>query len=167
MAKVQFLVVHHSASNPETTVEEIARWHTEERGWRAIGYHLLLRQEQDLSVQLYTGRSHDDNDTLDSWEYGAHVGGHNRYSYGICTIGNWSLDPMPPEMLEGLVLLLASLCLKWELDPEAAIRGHREMPGASTECPGLLVDMGEMREAVAEKVDRLREINDTEGDPIV
>lgn len=155
MAKIKFLVLHHSASNPNTTVEEIKKWHVEGRGWRDIGYHLLLRQEADQSVQLYTGRAHDDNDTLDSWEYGAHVGGHNRYSFGICTIGNWSLDPMPPEVFESVVLILSDLCLKWELDPIKAIRGHREMPGASTECPGLLVDMDSIRAQVAEKVERL------------
>ena len=162
--KVQFIVVHHSASNPETTVAEIRDWHVNGRGWRDIGYHLLLRQERDQTIQLCFGRPHDEDDTLESWEYGAHVGGHNRYSFGICAVGNWSLDPMPPEMLESVVLLLSDLCLKWELDPEAAIRGHGEMPGASTECPGLLVDMGLIRQAVAEKVDRLREINDNDGD---
>ena len=155
MPKIKFLVLHHSASNPNTTVEEIRRWHVDGRGWRDIGYHLLLRQEPDQSVLLLTGRDHDDNDTLDSWEYGAHVGGHNRYSFGICTIGNWSLDPMPPEVFESVVLVLSDLCLKWELDPNEAIRGHREMAGASTECPGLLVDMDLIRAQVTEKVERL------------
>ena len=62
---------------------------------------------------------------------------------------------MPPGMHEGLVLLLADLCMRWELEPKDAIRGHREMEGASTECPGRLVDMDLIRAEVAEKVGRL------------
>ena len=61
---------------------------------------------------------------------------------------------MPPGMFEGVVLLLADLCMRWDLEPLEAIKGHREMEGASTECPGLLVDMDKIREAVVEKTNR-------------
>ena len=153
--KIDTIVLHHSASPPDTTLEEIRRWHTVDRGWRDVGYHLLLRLCPDGSTELLTGRPHDDDDEIDPWEMGAHVRGHNHHSFGVCSIGNWSKQEMPPGMREGVVLLLADLCMRWELDPLEAVRGHREMSGASTECPGLLVDMDSIRAEVAEKVGRL------------
>lgn len=164
MAKIDTIVIHHSASPQSTTLEEIRKWHVEGRGWRDVGYHLLLRMEPDGRAALLVGRPHDDDGHLDPWEYGAHTGGHNRHSFGVCTIGNWSEQDMPPGMLEGLVLLLADLCIRWELEPFEAIKGHREMSGAATECPGLRVDLDEIRAAVAHKLDNIRELNAQMGD---
>ena len=156
MAKIDTIVLHHSASPPDTTLEEIRRWHTVDRGWRDIGYHLLLRLQRDGTAELLTGRPHNEDDEMAQWERGAHTGGHNWHSFGICSIGNWSEQEMPPGMFEGVVLLLADLCMRWDLEPLEAIKGHREMEGASTECPGLLVDMDKIREAVDEKTTRFK-----------
>jgi hypothetical protein len=55
--------------------KEIDRWHREERGWRAIGYHHLI--DRDGATLL--GRA--------ETEIGAGVEGHNRGVIHICLVG--------------------------------------------------------------------------------
>jgi hypothetical protein len=78
------VVIHCSATRPtgwfadlpfEEQVAEIKRWHTEDRGWRDIGYHRIIGRNGELAV----GRS--------LYEIGAHVKGRNRGTIGICLLG--------------------------------------------------------------------------------
>lgn len=54
--------------------DEITRWHVEGNRWRDIGYHRVVAPDGSIA----TGRS--------LWEIGAHVGGHNSGTVGICMI---------------------------------------------------------------------------------
>lgn len=96
------------------------------------------------------GRPQDGDNYLSSLEWGAHVYGHNATSLGISTIGNWSGKAMNPEIERVLIQHLVKLCFKHDLKP-TDVKGHREMKGASTECPGLLVDMDRLRSLVDEQ----------------
>ncbi len=123
MRLIRRIVVHHSASPRETTIEQIRDWHRA-KGWNEIGYHLLVtgdaavRAGRDLQVQ------------------GAHAKGHNRDSIGVCVIGDntrpehaWTAD-----QILTLRLVLRGLLEKY---PEAEMLGHRDLPDAATLCPGL------------------------------
>lgn len=152
MSKVTAIVVHHAAAPRSTTVETIRGWH-KAKGWRDIGYHYLLRQPTDgADCVLSMGRPHDLDGEWESWEYGAHSQGENSHTVGICLIGNFETEEAPAEMWDLLVQQCASLCVTFGLDADA-VKGHREMPGAATACPGKHVRLPMLREFVAEAIE--------------
>lgn len=120
---INLLVIHHSASRPQTTLEEIDQWHRA-RQINGVGYHHVIRADgvlqrgRPLSVP------------------GAHAAGHNTHSIGLCVTGDntreeWAWTTAQKNQLANYV--------RWfrEFFPDAAILGHRDLPGAKTVCPGL------------------------------
>jgi hypothetical protein len=99
-------------------VQQLRDLHINQNGWKDIGYHYVIRLSGDTAV-TEIGRPHDGDNNLESWEYGAHAYGSNSHT-----------------------------CIQHDLDPLTQIKGHREMPQASTECPGLLVDLDTLRNKV-------------------
>ena len=77
------IIVHCSATRPDwmkdatstAKVDEIRRWHVQDRGWRDIGYHWII--DRDGTVK--PGRPEN--------QIGAHVAGHNTGTLGVCLIG--------------------------------------------------------------------------------
>jgi peptidoglycan hydrolase-like protein with peptidoglycan-binding domain len=63
-----------ASSNPNTTVQDIHRWH-KERGWSGIGYHIFI----DNAGRGWHGR--------DLESPGAHTSGYNTGTLGICVNG--------------------------------------------------------------------------------
>ena len=127
MRPLNRIIIHHSASpRLSTTRDEIDQWH-KARGFIEIGYHWVI----EAGGKVVPGRPlHID---------GAHCLGHNHDSIGICVVGdNTSADPTQHwdgdqkqallDMVVGLELLYPTI---------KAVYGHRDAPGAKTECPGL------------------------------
>jgi len=52
---------------------------------------------------------------------------------------------------------LVRLCIDLDLD-EQHIKGHREMPSASTECPGMLFDLDALRRDVAKHLSTVKAV---------
>lgn len=117
------IVLHHSASSWDTTIEDINNWH-KARGFTLsslnyyIGYHYVILGNGHL---IQTRR---DN------EIGCHTI-PNDGKIGICVVGNFqNLQPRPTQLttLEGIVnKLLKSYNIQ-------KVRGHRDCN--LTECPG-------------------------------
>jgi hypothetical protein len=59
---------------------------------------------------------------------GAHTRGQNSTSQAICCVGNFENDPVTPEMVAAIRLLVR--------DFGPLLGGHRDAPGAATACPG-------------------------------
>ena len=59
-------------------VEEIRKWHTEERGWSDIGYHVVIRRNGDFEEGREVSIA------------GAHCKGQNSNSIGICLVGGYN-----------------------------------------------------------------------------
>jgi len=149
MAKIEYIVVHHSATPTTWSVEDIRRLHVDENGWKDIGYHWVVHlNEEGTRAITSQGRPQNEDEHLEPWEYGAHCRGNNYRSLGICTVGNWSKEEMNPRIRTELIATLVRLCLDLKLSPEQAIRGHNEMPNTSTECPGTKVSMVRLRRDV-------------------
>lgn len=133
------LIVHHSAGPVSETVGAIDHDHRR-RGWRCIGYHLIVRRDPLFGWVVAGGRPLE--------QEGAHDKGQNRGTIGICLLGDYS-DGVPPEPAAWALLvgLLAGLLLRYQL-PVTAIEGHgeHEPPGHGTACPGI--DPGALRRAV-------------------
>lgn len=79
--RVQYLVVHCSASRPsmDIGVAEIEKWHRQ-RGFLKVGYHFVIRRDGSIE----TGREVKTDGTA---EPGAHFAGLNLVSIGICLVG--------------------------------------------------------------------------------
>lgn len=118
-------IVIHCSATPNgrwTTALDIDKWHDDrgfERGtaWRArwnpdlkaIGYHFIIYTNGATA----TGRHLD--------ETGAHAGGHNKRSIGICMIGT---DKYTMAQWRELDALVAKLRARY---PAAKILGHRDL----------------------------------------
>ncbi len=145
MWKPEGIIVHCSAT-PKTWMadataeqkrDEIKRWHVDERGWRDIGYALII----DRNGQTAMGRdTNGNNDPFD--DVGAHTRGWNSKAIGICLIGggsssatddfNENFTLQQDEMLRAVIADLKSRfpSIKW-------VKGHNEF--AAKACPGFQV----------------------------
>ncbi len=133
--RVTHLVIHYSATPVERDFSsvDIDRMHRQ-RGFREIGYHYFIRKDG----RVETGR---DLSQPGRFEMGAHSKGENSQSIGICFEGgvraaapNVGFDSRTPAQTAAMVDLIDELMLRF---PGALVEGHRDMPGAATQCPGF------------------------------
>lgn len=83
MRKITEIIIHASATRRDwmanatmaAKVAEIRRWHTVDRGWSDIGYHLLIDRDGTVAEGRPLERT------------GAHVRGRNTGTIGICLLG--------------------------------------------------------------------------------
>lgn len=134
-SRVTHLVVHYSATPIERdfTCAGIDRMHRA-RGFRKIGYHFFIPKDG----RIETGR---DLTQPGHFEQGAHSKGENESSIGICYEGgvraaapNVGFDSRTPEQTKAMTALIDQLMQRF---PGAIVEGHRDMPGAATQCPGF------------------------------
>jgi N-acetylmuramoyl-L-alanine amidase len=132
---VTWIVIHYSA----TPIERVYPYQQLEadhkaRGFREGGYHFYIPRTggwiegRDLSQP---GR----------FEIGAHSKGENDESIGICYEGgvtladrNTGFDTRTPRQKRDMIKLIDILKERY---PNAIVEGHRDMPGAATQCPGF------------------------------
>jgi len=130
----RYIVVHHSAG-PSGNAEVFDQWHRA-RGWDGLGYHFVITNGDggpDGAVQV--GRRW----RIQKW--GAHTGGtpdneYNNFGIGICLVGDFSETRPTPSQLASLRKLVDFLARRYDIPPGRVV-GHRDAPGATTDCPGL------------------------------
>ena len=141
---VQGAVVHHSAgtndylpSDVPAILRSIQDLHIEGREFWDIAYNFLI----DRYGGIWEGRA----GGIDQAARGAHSHTFNPIATGVCIMGNFQEQPVPPVAIDSLVALLA-----WKLTLHGtaadglmlhegvwpAIIGHKDIPEASTACPG-------------------------------
>lgn len=119
------LIVHHSALPLSDGPRAIQVLHMSNRGYADIGYHFLI----DDNGQLYAGR--------DLGVRGAHTGGANTGSVGVCLLGNFEQLPPPGAQLDALQGLVADLTARYGL---THLAGHRDFQPDETVCPGAALE---------------------------
>jgi N-acetylmuramoyl-L-alanine amidase len=132
---VKWIVIHYSATPIEQnySAADIDAMH-KKRGFKEIGYHFFIRRNglvekgRDLSQP---GR----------FEQGAHSKGENDASVGICYEGgvvmgdpNTGFDTRTEAQEAAMIRLINDLLVRF---PNAKVVGHKDMPGAATQCPGF------------------------------
>ena len=126
-ASVRYLIIHCSATrcDRDYPVSQLRRDHLA-RGFLDIGYHLYIRKDGTVTQHR-------------RWnEVGAHCRPFNRCSIGVCYEGGLDANGKPKDtrtlkQRATLIGLLLDLHRKF---PNAVIRGHNEMPGATPKaCP--------------------------------
>lgn len=133
---VEFICIHYTATvvgGPPINMAIIDSWHRQ-RGYKEAGYHFLIR----LDGSIEAGREIRPDG---SFEQGAHSRGENAESIGVCYEGgllpgdaNKGVDTRTDAQKAAMVQLLTRLT---KLYPKAKVEGHRDMPGAATQCPGF------------------------------
>lgn len=133
---VLWITIHYSATPIESNItgKQIDAMH-KKRGFKEIGYHYYIRK--DGTVEL--GR---DLSQPGRFEQGAHSKGENARSVGICYEGgvtkknpNRGFDSRTPEQTASMIRLIDDL--QDRFPGEQIVIGHRDMPGAATQCPGF------------------------------
>jgi hypothetical protein len=141
---IEYLVVHHSASSPNLTIEDIHQMHLN-LGWICVGYHVVILR--DGTIQY--GRP---------MEYmGAQVEGFNNRSLGVCLIGYFHKDSVnqgqyPDKPTDEQLTSLVEVLTNWKkkIPQKVEIVGHRQLN--ATSCPGD--GMSHLTiEGIAKKVD--------------
>lgn len=116
------VAVHHSAGPTSQSVAAIQSYHMDVNKWSDVGYNLLVDQQG----RVYEGRG---------WDVlGAHATGHNAGWIGVCWIGDATkVEPSPA----------AKRAVRWCVEEaqrragrKLQVRGHGQLPGQATECPG-------------------------------
>ena len=102
LSDVQGVILHHSATKGQT-INSIASFHSEVRGWPGIGYCFAIGWD-GVVYQLH------DVETISY-----HAQGYNKHSIGVVLIGNYHERDLTPEMEESLVMLVEYLRDKYGL----------------------------------------------------
>lgn len=115
-----YLMYHHTATPPGTTVEQIRADHLR-RGWLDIGYHFLIGPDG----KVYPGRP--------LKMPGAHALGYNTTAIGIAAIGDFNKHEMPAVQRQVLIQHGRELLVNFGIPPGKVLY-HGDV--AATLCPG-------------------------------
>lgn len=126
MRKINKIIIHCTATpeSREVDIDEVRRWHTEERGWSDVGYHFLIKLDGTVEEGRPVERT------------GAHTKGENWDSIGVAYVGGvdkkgaW-LDTRTDAQKDALVDLLCELKDTYG----GVIYGHRDF--SSKACPSF------------------------------
>ena len=122
----QTLVIHHSGfywGTGQATLNEIIRLHVQDRQWADVAYHFLI----DKDGTIYEGR--------DISVRGAHVGGFNTGSVGVCLLGDFRLEAPSQVQLNSTYALNDWLVFRLQL---THLAGHQQF-NDWTACPGKFI----------------------------
>ena len=130
----RYIVIHHSATD-NGSAASFDRMHRLMRHWDELGYHFVIGNGN--------GSTDGGVEVGPRWykqKWGAHCGGtpnneYNEFGIGICLVGDFRQHAPTDRQLAALTRLARYLARRYQIDPERII-GHRQAPGASTECPG-------------------------------
>lgn len=117
---IDTIVIHHFAS--EAPLINQANFHINGRGWRALGYHVVIDRSRILQT----------NDLLHLTN---HTSGYNHRAIGISVLGDLSKRDMTPLERE---LLYAAIVTVKSLFPKAVVKAHNECSKTSCPCTSIL-----------------------------
>lgn len=123
LSQIKYIVRHHSATPTGDFDTFWKHWHGT-KGWGTGGYHEIILR--DGTVQL----CYDPNEITNG------VGNYNTPTYHICLVGNGSFTAAQEKAWDERV----AYNMKRLGIGVNNVKGHREMPGANTTCPGINMD---------------------------
>ena len=134
MREIKKIILHCTATEEgkDYSVQTIRSWHMDEpRMWSDIGYHYLIRNDEDGTIEL--GRPIE--------RPGAHVRGHNSDSVGIAYVGGVDAqhdakDTMTDAQVKSFLTLVESLRLVF--GKTLPVYGHNDFTDRK-ECPSFKV----------------------------
>lgn len=144
-SQIRQIIIHHSATKPNSIdgrrdAQAFAEHHISVRGWPGIGYDYVIGLDGTV---WKTNRN-------DAVNY--HAGNANALSLGICLAGTFNVQSPPPAQWQAAVNLTQQLMAAYGISAERVL-GHREVPGANTDCPGWYFNMNRFRQEASERRD--------------
>lgn len=140
------IVIHHTVTD-QGSAYTINGLH-QQRGWEnGMGYHFLI----DNGTR---GKALGQIEVGPRWIKqmdGAHTkaGDYNQKGIGIAVVGDYSQSGLPDKMFDNLVFLTVTLQKFYNI-PDQNVVGHRNVPGAATECPGKFFPWSEFKRRLAQ-----------------
>lgn len=107
----KYIVIHHTASTSDLTVQDIHRIHLGER-YIGIGYHYYINK----TGEIFTGRP--------VKTIGSHALPINSISVGVCVSGNFEVEQPNQKQLDSLKEMIKFLKQKY---PNATIISHSQV----------------------------------------
>jgi len=160
MKKIEYIVIHHTASNRDrTTIKDIENWH--KARWShfvsSLGYHIGYHYVILGNGQLVQTRK--------DYELGAHTI-PNDGKIGVSLCGNFDIEKPSHAQLRALSRLLDDLKRKHNLNNNR-IQGHYYF--SRTACPGRNLiqwikdykkrDLGEIQKMIFEIMEKIKIIS--------
>ena len=125
--EIRYIVVHCTATQPNTKIENICRYWKEQLGWKNPGYHYIIKRNGEI-VALQPEHLIANG-----------VKDFNSHSIHISYIGGIDNDNKPFDnrtdaqqfaMFNKIVELM-------EKYPQAKVLGHRDFPNVAKACPSF------------------------------
>ena len=127
MRRIDYIVVHCTATPQTTTIASIIRYWQDVLKWKSPGYHYIVSPLGNLT-QLQS------DDRLANG-----VKGHNANSIHISYIGGVDVNnrPLDNRTEAQKVTLAATIERLKRKYPTAKVMGHRDFPGVRKACPSF------------------------------
>ena len=127
MREINYLVVHCTATQPETKIKSIQNYWRKNLGWKSPGYHYVIKADGEIVPLL----------SIDKVSNG--VAGYNSQIINISYIGGIDKTGKPKdtrteEQKYSILKLLKDLKKRF---PSAKIQGHRDFPKVAKACPSF------------------------------
>ena len=127
MRKINYIVIHCTATSQAATIDSIKKHWRMVKGWKSPGYHFIIDQF-GKSTQL----ANEDQVTNG-------VMGHNSDSVHIAYVGGVDKNSKPTDtrnmaQIEAMKKIVCELKLRY---PDAKILGHRDFSGVKKACPSF------------------------------
>jgi N-acetylmuramoyl-L-alanine amidase len=141
----KYIIVHHTATDMGKALQ-VDRAHHDRGFWNGIGYHFII----DNGTM---GKGDGQIEVSPRWikqQVGAHckAGGMNDKGIGVALVGNFNEDQPTPNQIQSLTYLIKTLSQYYNINSNSVI-GHRDVEGASTDCPGKRFPWSNVRQCLA------------------
>ena len=127
MRNVNYIAIHCTATQPETSIASIQNYWKNNLGWKNPGYHFIIDRfgnvENLLPIELVSNG----------------VQGYNLQTINISYVGGIDKSGKPKDtrteaQKQSILKLLKELRVKF---PKAKIQGHRDFPNVKKACPSF------------------------------
>ena len=127
MRKIQYIVIHCTATLPDAKVESIQKYWRETIGWKSPGYHHIIKPTGEVV------------DLLPIEQVSNGVEGYNSRCINISYIGGIDMLGKPKDTRTAAQKAsLLDLVKKYKaMFPDALVQGHRDFPKVQKACPSF------------------------------
>lgn len=125
---VKYIVIHCTATQPETTIESIKRYWKEVKGWGDVpGYHYIIKPDGEIVKLLDESKN----------SYGVYA--HNSECISISYIGGIDKQGKAKDTRtrKQEVSMFNKIVELTERYKAAKVVGHRDFPGVKKACPSF------------------------------
>ena len=134
--QVELIAIHHTAGNPNGSVNDLCRIHFGQNKWNSVGYHFYIVPDGTV----YQLRPLD--------ERCAHAYGCNDNAIAVCLAGNFNDYEVPPAQRDSALQLVRWLMCKYGIGKDRVL-AHGELkaysPQNATDCCGKKFNIAQFR----------------------